>query len=113
MRQQGDITVIRPQDPRIDASIAPEFKRRGLELISMGKGKVIVDLSQVKFIDSSGLGALVSFVKAVGRNGNIALVGLTPGVKEILRLTRLDRVFQIFSSEKEALGHLSPRARGP
>jgi len=105
--KRGDVLVIRPLEARIDAHGAPEFKRRGLELIGQGNKKVLIDLSAVDFVDSSGLGALVSFLKALGREGTVALCGLKGTVREVLKLTRLERVFQLFSEEEEALRALS------
>ncbi len=107
VEQRGDVLIIDPMETRIDAHVAPEFKRRGLELISQGHKKLLVDLSKVEFVDSSGLGALVSFLKALGREGAIALVGMAPAVREVFRLTRLQRVFQIFPSVEEALQYLN------
>lgn len=101
--KKGGILVIRPLEARIDARGAPEFKRRGLELIGQSNKKVLVDLSAVDFVDSSGLGALVSFLKALGREGIVALCSLKGTVREVLKLTRLESVFHIFSDEEEAL----------
>jgi anti-sigma B factor antagonist len=60
-------------------------------------------MSQVSFIDSSGLGAVVSVLKHMGSQGKFHLVSVTPAVMAVLRLTRMDRVFKIFSTRQDAL----------
>jgi anti-sigma B factor antagonist len=69
-----------------------------------------VDLSDVRFIDSSGLGALVSgFKNAVTYKGSLALAGFQDQVRSMFELTRLNRVFDIYVSEQEALAILSKK----
>lgn len=66
---------------------------------------LIIDLAQVRFIDSSGLGALLSGYKNAGlRSGSFVLAGLQPRVQSMFELTRLHRVFEIYASLQEALG---------
>lgn len=67
----------------------------------------MLDLSEVDFIDSSGLGAIVSSLKAVGKQGNLIICGIGETVLSLFRLTRMDRVFQIVSSPEEAVRALS------
>ena len=69
-----------------------------------GNKNILVDLKDVRFIDSSGLGALVSgFKNAISHQGNLKLSSLQPQVKSMFELTRLHRVFEIFASTSEAL----------
>ena len=64
----------------------------------------MIDLQDVRFVDSSGLGSLVSgFKNASARNGNLKLSGLQPQVKSMFELTRLHRVFEIFPGAEEAV----------
>ena len=75
-----------------------------LNLFEEGKNNIVVDLHDVRFVDSSGLGALVSgFKNASARNGNLKLCGLQPQVKSMFELTRLHRVFEIFPGPKKPL----------
>jgi anti-sigma B factor antagonist len=63
----------------------------------------IVDLTQVKFMDSAGLGVLVSGLKVCNKNGgDLVLVGLTENVRELFRITRLDTVFKLFPDRESA-----------
>jgi anti-sigma B factor antagonist len=64
---------------------------------------IVVDLTQVKFMDSAGLGVLVSGLKLCSKNGGeLVLVGLTENVRELFRITRLDTVFKMFPDRESA-----------
>ena len=87
--------VVRVAEPRIDAAVAIRFKDRMRELIADPSQKVILDLSQVGFLDSSGLGAVVAVRKMLPPDRPLELSHLTPPVQKVFRLTRMDRVFTI------------------
>jgi len=101
-RKAGDILVVVPLEKRIDASVATEFKGKMVDWINQGNGRIILDLSHVDFIDSSGLGAIVSSLKTIGNNGDLVICGITDTVMGLFRLTRMNRVFQIFPGQPEA-----------
>ena len=94
------LTVI---DRRIDAAVAVRFKDKMLELTQHDAKRIILDLSQVEFLDSSGLGAVVGSMKQLGRTRTLDLAGLTPTVEKVFRITRMDRVFRIFPDAETAL----------
>lgn len=90
-------TIILLQEERIDAHNSGELKAFVKELMEKGDTNIIVNLDQIRFIDSSGLGALLSGHKSVeGRAGRFSLIGLQPQVYSMFELTRLNRVFEIF-----------------
>ena len=62
-REQGSVNVVLVDESRLDASIAESFKTYLFDQIDSGKTQLVVDLSQVRFMDSSGLGALVAGLK--------------------------------------------------
>jgi len=97
----GDMIVIRVLDDRIDAAGAIQFKERMRELIADPSDRVVLDMSNVGFLDSSGLGAVVSVMKALGPMRRLELSGLTPTVEKVFRLTRMDSVFIIHKSLPE------------
>ena len=98
-----DIVLIEIEEERMDAHNSGTFKEQMLSLFDDGKCKLIIDLSAVRFVDSSGLGALVSgFKNASAREGSLKLCGLQPQVRSMFELTRLHRVFEIFASVAEA-----------
>ncbi|UWQ91719.1 STAS domain-containing protein [Aliisedimentitalea scapharcae] len=87
---------------RIDAAIAIQFKEDMRSETEGGPDRVILDLSSVNFIDSSGLGAIVAAMKQMGQGRNLDLAGLTPTVDKVFRLTRMDTVFNLFPSLDDA-----------
>lgn len=99
----GDIVQIVIEEERMDAHNSGAFKEQMLALFDEGKCNLIIDLSSVRFVDSSGLGALVSgFKNASAREGSLKLCGLQPQVRSMFELTRLHRVFEIFATIEEA-----------
>lgn len=105
--QNGQI-VIGVNEERLDAHNSAELKDRFMRLLEEGGRRLVVDLSIVKFIDSSGLGALLSGYKnATQRGGTLVLSGLQPRVRAMFELTRLNRVFEIYPRLQEALANQS------
>lgn len=105
----GQILTVRPRERRLDASSAAEFKSLLMDRIQEGNDCIILDLSDVSFVDSSALGAMVSSMKALGSKGEFVVCGIQGAVQSLFNLTRMDRVFQIFQSTEEALRALSAR----
>lgn len=87
--------VVRVDEARIDAAVAIEFKESVRAAAEGRGGTVILDLSRVQFLDSSGLGAVVAVMKLLGREQVLQLAGLTPPVAKVFRLTRMDSIFTI------------------
>lgn len=99
----GDTRVITVNVERIDAAMAIQFKEDMRNETEEGPDRVVLDLSQVTFIDSSGLGAIVASMKQLGGNRRLDLAGLTPVVDKVFRLTRMDTVFNLFTTLDDAL----------
>ncbi|WP_210335432.1 STAS domain-containing protein [Microvirga sp.] len=79
---------------RLDAAAAPQILARLKDAVADGKSRLAVDLSEVSFIDSTGLGTLVSGLKAARKaEGDLRLIAPSPQAQRLLRLTTLDRVF--------------------
>ncbi len=107
-----DIVVVE-LETELDANTAPRVKEELESAFGDQTRRVILDLSQLDFIDSAGLGVLVSLVKALrARGGDMRLVGLRDPVRMIFRLTRLDRVFKIFGDRGEALASYGGSSSG-
>jgi anti-sigma B factor antagonist len=101
---KNDIVIIYVKEERLDAHNSGELKIVVQKLFAEGKKNVLIDLKDVRFIDSSGLGALVSgFENAISNQGNLKLSTLQSQVRSMFELTRLHRVFEIFASTSEAL----------
>lgn len=91
----GGALVVRVEEERLDASIAIQFKDRMREVTVQPSGRVVLDLSLVQFVDSSGLGAIVAVMKFLAPTRKLELSGLTPNVAKVFHLTRMDTVFTI------------------
>jgi anti-sigma B factor antagonist len=98
----GELWVISVADDRIDAASAIAFKERMRDLLTGRTGLAVLDLSQVAFIDSSGLGAVVSALKMLAPGQSLHLSGLTSTVERVFRLTRMDTVFTVHRSLDDA-----------
>lgn len=100
----GQRMIIYVREERLDAHNSEELKAEMNRLFEAGSKELIVDLKEVRFIDSSGLGVLVSgFKNASTRQGSLKLSGLQTQVRSMFELTRLHRVFDIFQTIDEAL----------
>ena len=97
------ITVVTLAEERLDASCSIELKNELRALIASGHNRVVLDLSRVQFMDSSGLGALVAVLKTLGREGVMILCGLRDGTRKLFEVTRMDRVFLIEPSVQLAI----------
>ncbi len=96
--------LIEVAEERIDAAVAIRFKDQMRALTCDGPERVVLDLSRVNFLDSSGLGAVVGAMKQVGQGRRLELAGLTPTVQKVFKLTRMDSVFTIHPDAQTALG---------
>jgi anti-sigma B factor antagonist len=93
--RNADTCVVTPLEKRIDAHLAPAFQAALVDLVEGGNLNLLVNLARVEFIDSSGLGALVSALKRIGRPGALRVCGLNDAVRSMFELTRLNRVIPI------------------
>jgi anti-sigma B factor antagonist len=104
IEEKDAAVLIHVREERLDAHNSGELKAQMLNLFEEGKNNLVVNLEDVRFVDSSGLGSLVSgFKNASARNGSLKLCGLQPQVKSMFELTRLHRVFEIFPHADDAL----------
>ncbi|WP_281646876.1 STAS domain-containing protein [Parendozoicomonas sp. Alg238-R29] len=106
-RQEADKTVVEVDESRLDASLATPFRDYIFDLIGQGQKDLIVDLSKVDFMDSSGLGAIVAALKQVGGDGAIQLAGPQKSVHDLFDLTCMDKIFKIHGSVDDALSDSS------
>lgn len=102
----GDVLVIRAGEKRLDASKAPAFLQQVSERVKGGHQQLVLDLSQVNFVDSTGLGAIVTCRKRLGPRGRFAIAGAQGAVARLFSLTRMDKVFPLSASVSDALGHI-------
>ncbi|SDH13342.1 STAS domain-containing protein [Alloyangia pacifica] len=104
--------VIGVRETRIDSAVAIQFKDTMRETLSPAARRVILDLSEVEFIDSSGLGAIVAAKKSMAPGQQLDLAGLMPMVDKVFRLTRMDTIFALYPTLAEAEADAPPRLAG-
>ena len=89
----------------IDLNRSLDFQKALLSVLEDGPHHIIVNLSGVPYMDSSGVASLVKLLSRARKGGcQLSLVGLTTRVKSLFEITRLDVVFNISPTEKDALG---------
>ena len=103
----GKVMVAKMESHRVDARTAGELEQDLLALVDGGDAAIALDLSEVDFIDSRGLGAIVAALKHLNGRGDLVIVGAQPAVANLFRLTRMDRVFRMFPRADEAVAALS------
>ena len=99
---RGRDLLLTVEEPRIDAASAVQFKDEMRRLAGEETRRVVLDMGRVDFLDSSGLGAIVGVMKLLGTERRLELVGLTPNVAKVFRLTRMDSVFPIHATVEDA-----------
>jgi anti-sigma B factor antagonist len=98
----GDHTVLEVGG-EVDVYTAPRLRERLVELVEQGARHVVVDLSRVEFLDSTGLGVLVGALKRLRAvNGTFKLVCAHERLLKIFRITALDRVFELYDTVEAA-----------
>jgi anti-sigma B factor antagonist len=97
------LCIVVPGIERLTAATSVSFKEEAGGLIDAGHDRLIIDLTSVSFIDSSGIAALVGLLKKVGNRGEIVVCGLADSVAQMFRITRMDRVFPAYADAAAAL----------
>ncbi|AGB40560.1 anti-anti-sigma factor [Halobacteroides halobius DSM 5150] len=105
--QKLDKALVITLDGEFDLHTAEKFKKRVGNKIAAGNTRIILDLGGVEFIDSSGLGAILSKYKKLDKmNGKLIVTNVTPQVKRIFEVSGILRIIDIYSSQKEALDNI-------
>jgi len=90
--------VVSLHEKRLDASIAADFQNTVCEKLSDTVSNVIIDLSELEFIDSSGLGSIVAIKKTAAQGVGVNICCTNTDVINVFRLTRMDKVFGLYDS---------------
>ena len=107
-RQVGDVTVIDASGRITLGEGASAFRDTVRDLASKGDKKLLLNLSDVSYIDSSGIGEMVSgFTTVTNHGGQLKLLGLSKRVKDLLQITKLYTVFEVFDDEAAAVRSFS------
>ncbi|MBK8482661.1 MAG: STAS domain-containing protein [Proteobacteria bacterium] len=103
-----DVLVVTLLDGRIDSGNLTGFRDALDPFLAGGITKVAIELSQVEFIDSSGLGALIALFKRLPEQGTLAICNAQDRVLKLLKLTRLNKVFTLCDTLEHCLAELGP-----
>jgi anti-sigma B factor antagonist len=103
-RQVGDVTVVDAVGRITLGEGASVFRDKIRELAASGSKKLLLNLAEVSYIDSSGIGEMVSgFTTVTNQGGVVKLLNLTKRVKDLLQITKLYTVFEVFDDEASAV----------
>jgi anti-sigma B factor antagonist len=103
-RQAGDITILDMNGKVTIGEGSVALRTTIRKLLGEGKKKIILNLAQVGYVDSSGIGEFVSSFTAVNKEGGtLKLLSLTQKIQDLLAITKLLTVFDVYDSESEAL----------
>ncbi len=107
-RQAGDVTILDMSGKVTIGEGSVALRNTIRKLLGEGKKSMILNLGDVRYIDSSGIGELVSSFSAVSKEGgNLKLLNLTQKIQDLLAITKLLTVFDTFDDEGEALASFS------
>ncbi len=102
--REVDKVVILDINGEIDLYNAPEIKSKITELMESGKSDIIINLKKVSYIDSSGIGVLISSLSNLKKaGGSLKIINVFASVRKVFELTKLTSFFDIYDSEEEAM----------
>jgi len=103
VRDVGAVKVVEVEG-EVDLDTSPDLRRTLLDNLP-GVARLALNLSSIRYIDSSGIATLIEVLKRSQHlKKEFVLFGLSPAVQEVFRLTHVVRIFQVFQTEQEALG---------
>lgn len=106
-RQTQGVDVVH-LPPRLVMANAGEARSELKQIIASGSGKVVINLSETEFMDSSGLAVIVAGLQAARKmDGDLHLAQMSDTIRALFELTRLHTVFQIFDDEAAAVAAFS------
>ncbi len=104
-RMNGDVTILDIEGKILLGEGDVQLKKRIDEVVSRGDRKLLLNLASVPYMDSGGLGEVVRSYSTVKREGGeLKLYGVTSRIKDLMVITKLHTVFDIYESEAEAVG---------
>jgi len=111
-RQIGSVLVLEFAEPlSLEGDSSALFKEKIRGLVGEGRSSLVIDMGRVAFIDSAGLGSLISALKALRANGgDLKLANIGEQVYSVLEMTRLLRVFDTYETSEDALSALEKHA---
>lgn len=107
IERQDNVVIVKP-DGEIDLHNSPQLRKTLQDLTKENQPNLLIDLESVSYMDSSGLATLVEVFQSIQKQGKkLALSSPVDTVKNIFTITRLDEIFSIYPTQKEALKELA------
>ena len=102
--KQEKYTIVKPEFEKIDSTVSPELKTEFITLNAEGSKHIILDLSAVKYVDSSGLSSILVANRLCGqKNGALVLSGVQSHVLKLITISQLETVLNILPTVEEAI----------
>jgi len=102
--KQEKYSILALDEEKLDTLVAPKLKSEFVTLFQSGTSNLILDMSRVKYVDSSGLSAILVANRLAGdEDGFLILAGITPHVMKLITISKLDNVLNLFPTVKEAV----------
>lgn len=99
-----DVTVVTMAGDVLDASVVGDFKNEMTPILK-SKSRVVFDMENIQFVDSSGVGAILSCLRALNaEGGDLKICSLTKPVRALFELVRMHKIFEIYDSRELATG---------
>lgn len=99
----GNAVIVSLPGDVLDSNNSAEFKL-DLTTLMESENRVILDMRSIRFVDSSGCGALLTCVRKLkGRDGDLKLFGLSEQMRSLFKLLRLDEIIEVFPSKEDAI----------
>ena len=109
--EKNDVTIMRIHEERLDSQVSPELKAHLLLLVEQGVDKVLVDLSTVQYVDSSGLGALLFGLRQLRMfQGTLIIFGAQKRVLNLIRIAKLENILLNYDTEEDAINNIMTEA---
>jgi anti-sigma B factor antagonist len=104
IREDGRVTIVSVAGDLVIGEPEAAFKKAILRLHEQGKADLLIDCTGLRFVDSTGLGALVrALTTSQNEGGHVRLLGVGPHLKKLLEMTKLDSVFEMFDDREQAV----------
>lgn len=96
-------TVVLPKEEKLDSRISPQLKGEFIQLNAQGTQNIVLNLSEVKYVDSSGLSAILTANRLCsGAGGVLVISNVNPHVEKLIKISHLDSVLHVLPTEEEA-----------
>jgi len=97
------LTVLKPLEEKLDSRLAPQLKEEFVHLNTRGSKHIVLNLVNVKYVDSSGLSAILTGNRMCRTNGGVLVISnVNPHVEKLIKISHLESVLQVLPTEQEA-----------